>query len=74
MAKKKTDKLTDAERSFFMALRMLGISLTIPQGLTAYRLATYSRQKDGDISLKEVYYIHQLSIEATETDGPEKKD
>lgn len=54
MGRNKTTYLNEAEQSFSFALKMVGISLTIENTKLAYRLAIYSQQKKGDISLKEV--------------------
>lgn len=64
MGRNKSTYLNDAEQSFAFALKMVGISLTIENTKLVYRLAIYSQQKKGDISLKEVAAM--ASLVATE--------
>lgn len=54
MGRNKATYLNEAEQSFAFALKMVGITLTIENTKLAYRLAIYSQEKKGDISLKEV--------------------
>lgn len=54
MVRNKATYLNEAEQTFAFALKMVGITLTIENTKLAYRLAIYSQEKKGDISLKEV--------------------
>jgi len=60
MGRNKATYLNEAEQSFAFALKMVGISLTIENTKLAYRLAIYSQEKKGDISLKEVAVMATL--------------
>lgn len=57
MAKKRENYETQAELSFRLAMKALGVVLTNDQAKIAYRVAIYSREKDGDISFKEIAII-----------------
>jgi len=50
-------KTTKNELSFIMALRMLGIQIRITDAKTVYRLALYTNEKEGEISIAEVAVI-----------------
>lgn len=54
MGRNKSTYLNEAEQSFSFALKMVGIILTVENTKLVYRLAIYSQEKKGDISLKEV--------------------
>ena len=57
MGRDKTKYETQGELSFTMALKMVGIMMSNENAKLAYRIAIYSREKEGDISLKEIAVI-----------------
>jgi len=57
MAKKRENYETQGEHSFRLAMKAIGIILTNEQAKIAYRIAAYSKVKEGDFSFKEISVI-----------------
>ena len=68
MPKKRENYETQAEFSFRLTMRALGVVLTNDQAKIAYRVAIFSREKDGDISFKEISVI----VKTVEDEYPNK--
>lgn len=57
MANKKENYENQAELTFRLSMKALGVILTNEQAKIAYRVAILSKEKEGDISFKELALI-----------------
>ena len=56
-------KMTNTERCFLMATRMLGLTIRVEDSKTLFRLALLMQEREGNVTMLEISALKQLTEE-----------